>query len=99
MGNFSIEGWTYLTNSSVTNNTLYGNLGTVRLLARSGASTAAYAGVTLNGTEYVLQPASQLSNINTWVHWALTRNGGTLTLYRNGARRSPSAPTCRPPQP
>jgi hypothetical protein len=86
---FTIEGWTYLTNSSVNNNTLYGNIGTVRLLARPGTGTyrtAAYAGVTLNGTEYVLQPTSPASNINTWVYFVLTRQGGTMTLYRNGVQ-------------
>ena len=88
-GDFSIEGWTYLTNASVNNNTLYGNVGTVRLLARPGTGTyrtAAYAGVTLNGTEYVLQPTSPASNINTWVYWVITRHGGTLTLYRDGVQ-------------
>ena len=87
--NFSIEGWTYLTKSSVNNNTLYGNAGTVRLLARPGTGTyrtAAYAGVTLNGTEYVLQPISPASDINTWVYWVVTRQGGTLTLYRDGVQ-------------
>lgn len=86
-GDFSIEGWTYLTNGSVTNNTLYGGSGTVRLLARPGTGpTEAYAGVTLNGTEYVLQPLSSASNLNTWVYWVLTRQGGTLTLYRDGTQ-------------
>jgi Concanavalin A-like lectin/glucanases superfamily/IPT/TIG domain/Fibronectin type III domain/Calcineurin-like phosphoesterase len=88
-GDFTIEGWTYLTNSSVNNNTLYGNVGTVRLLARPGTGTyrtAAYAGVTLNGTEYVLQPASPASNINTWVYWVVSRHGGILTLYRDGVQ-------------
>jgi hypothetical protein len=86
-GDFSIEGWTYLTNGSVTNNTLYGGNGTVRLLARPGTGpTEAYAGVTLNGTEYVLQPLSSASNLNTWVYWVLTRQGGTLTLYRDGVQ-------------
>jgi hypothetical protein len=88
-GDFTIEGWTYLTNSSVNNNTLYGNVGTVRLLARPGTGTyraAAYAGVTLNGTEYVLQPASPASNINTWVYWVVSRHGGMLTLYRDGVQ-------------
>jgi len=97
-GDFSIEGWTYLTTSSVKNNTLYGNAGTVRLLARPGTGsyrTAAYAGVTLNGTEYVLQPTSPASNVNTWVYWVVTRQGGTLTLYRDGvqiARRTDLPP-------
>src|SRR6266516_3080542 len=86
-GDFSIEGWTYLTNGSVNNNTLYGGGGTVRLLARPGTGwTAAYAGVTLNGSEYVLQPVNPAPNLNTWVYWVLTRQGGTLTLYRDGVR-------------
>ena len=82
---FTIEGWTYLTNASSSNNTLYGANLDVRLLARPGASgsTAAYAGVWLNGSEYVLQPAATASNVNTWVHWVLTRQGSTLSLYRN----------------
>jgi Concanavalin A-like lectin/glucanases superfamily/Phosphoesterase family len=84
-GDFSLEGWTYLTNSSVNNNTVFGSGTTVRLLARPGTgATAAYAGVTLGGTEYVLQPSSAGSNLNTWVYWVMTRQGGTLTLYRNG---------------
>jgi hypothetical protein len=86
-GDFSIEGWTYLTNGSVTNNTLYGGNGTVRLLARPGTGPiAAYGGVTLNGTEYALQPLNPVSNLNTWVYWVLTRQGGTLTLYRDGVQ-------------
>jgi hypothetical protein len=86
VGDFTIEGWTYLSNSSTVNNTLYGSLGGVRLLIRPGtttAPTAAYAGVWLNGTEYVLQPKSPFPNLNVWVHWALVRKGSTLTLYRN----------------
>src|SRR5206468_86026 len=89
VGDFSIEGWTYLTNAAVNNNTLYGGGSTVQLLARPGTGsfpTAAYAGVTLGGTQYVLQPTSPASNINTWVYWVLTRQGGTLTLYRNAVQ-------------
>ena len=89
-GDFSIDGWTYLTNASINNNTLYGgNASTVQLLPRPGTAgfpTAAYAAITLNGTLYVLQPISPASNINTWVYWVLTRHGATLTLYRNGVQ-------------
>jgi hypothetical protein len=86
-GDFTIEGWTDLTSSSVNNNTLYGGNGTVRLLARPGTGpTAAYAGVTLNGTEYALQPLNPVPNLNQWVYWVLTRQGGTLTLYRDGVQ-------------
>ena len=45
-----------------------------------------YASVWLNGTEYVLQPTSGQSNLNTWVHWVLTRQGSVLTLYRDGVQ-------------
>src|SRR5947199_1983838 len=86
---FSIEGWTYLTNAAVNNNTVYGGSGTARLMPRPGTGSflsAAYAGVTLNGTEYALQPTSPSSNINTWVYWVLTRQGSLLTLYRNGVQ-------------
>jgi len=84
---FTLEGWTYLTSTSNTNNTLYGGNSTIRILARPGqpnSTTTAYAGIWLNGTEYVLQPSVTVSNVNTWVHWALTRDGNILTLYRNG---------------
>jgi hypothetical protein len=70
-GDFTIEGWTYLTNSSITNNTVYGSTGAVRLFARPGSPTTptmGYVGVWLNGTEYVLQPNSTASNINSWVY-------------------------------
>jgi peptidoglycan/xylan/chitin deacetylase (PgdA/CDA1 family) len=89
VGDFSVEGWSYLTSPASTNNTVFGGSGTVRLLARPGSpnsATAAYAGVWLNGTEYALQPSSTASNLNTWVHWVLTRQGSTLTLYRNGVQ-------------
>ena len=68
---------------------MFGNIGTVRLMARPGAgtsSTTAYASVWLGGTEYALQPAATSSNLNSWVHWVLTLQGGVLTLYRNGAQ-------------
>jgi len=42
--------------------------------------------VTLNGSEYVLQPVNPAPNLNTWVYWVLTRQGGTLTLYRDGVQ-------------
>ena len=89
---FTIEGWTYLASGATANengnNTLYGTKGNVRLVPRpgTGTATAAYSGVWLNGTEYVLQPSSTQSNLGTWVQWALTRSGATMTLYRNGVR-------------
>ncbi len=95
--NFTIEGWTYLTNPTWNstgnyNNALYGSYGKIRMLIRPGASnTSAYAlgyfGVWLNGVEYGLQPVlKSADNTNQWVYWALVRNGNTLTLYRNGVQ-------------
>ncbi len=95
--NFTIEGWTYLTDptwNSTTNynNSLYGKYGNLRILIRPGASNkSAYAlgyfGVWLNGTEYSIQPVNTaLTNTNQWVHWVLVRNGSTLTVYRNGVQ-------------
>src|SRR5205823_1570248 len=46
----------------------------------------AYGGVWLNGVEYYLQPNSPTPNVDRWVYWALTRQGGTLTLYRDAAQ-------------
>ena len=68
VGDFTIEGWTNLTSASTTNNTLYGTLGAVRLLVRPGTSstpTTAYAGVWLNGIEYVLQRRQDPPNRRT----------------------------------
>lgn len=82
---FTLVGWTYLTTANA-NNALYGTNGNARILVRPGAGPTAYAGVWVNSTEYALQPTGTASNLNTWVHWALTRAGGTLTLYRNGVQ-------------
>ncbi|EBM0725683.1 LamG domain-containing protein, partial [Salmonella enterica subsp. enterica serovar Senftenberg] len=100
---FTIEGWTNLDEYlPATNKTLYGALGTVRLLVRDPPTSlaTAYASVWLNGTEYVLQPFRNYlasdTNHNVWVHWVLTRHANMLRLYRNGAQvavRSDLPPT------
>ena len=82
---FTLIGWSYLTAANA-NSTLYGTNGNVRILVRPGAGPTAYGSVWLGGTEYALQPQGPASNVNAWVHWALTRQGATLTLYRNGAQ-------------
>lgn len=95
--NFTIEGWTYLTDANWNstndyNNTLYGKWGDVRLLIHPGTSNpnayaVGYFGVWLNGQEYALTPVdSSSNNTNQWVYWALVRNASTLTLYRNGVQ-------------
>lgn len=91
---FTIEGWTFLDDarsnaSDHFNNTLYGTPGKVRLLVRPGApstNTLGFFGVTLDGTEYDVQPpAGETANVNQWVYWAFVRTGSRLLVYRNGA--------------
>ena len=77
---FTVEGWQKLDATAATNNTLYGGAGTLRLMPRPGGF---YAGVTLGGLEYAVQ-GTTASNTGQWVHWALVRSAGQLTVYRNG---------------
>jgi hypothetical protein len=76
----TVEGWMKMRAGAAGNNNLYGQQGALRLMPRP---TGYYAGVWLNGTEYKFS-GSGASNVGTWVHWALVRQGATLTLYRNG---------------
>jgi hypothetical protein len=94
MRDFTIEGWTRLTDAewgaaNNYNNTLFSGVGSVRLLVRPGsASPLPYLGffaVSLRGQEFVLQPKHiGLSNTGEWVHWALERHLSTLSVYRDG---------------
>ncbi len=79
---FTVEGWMRMAPEASSNNALYGSFGALRLMPRPNGY---YAGVWLNGAEYKLSGASQ-PNVGSWVHWALVRQGATLSLYRNGAR-------------
>ena len=80
---FTVSGWQRLSNAPTnTNNTLYGGVGALRLMPRPSGF---YAGVFVGGSEYALQ-GTTASNLDSWVHWALVRSGGTLTLYRNGVQ-------------
>jgi hypothetical protein len=86
VGDFTIEGWSYLTNGAAANSALYGTNGKARILVRpgGGGASSAYASVWVGGVEFALQPSSTQSNVGTWTHWVLTRADTTLRLYRNG---------------
>ena len=79
-GDFTIEGWHYLTVD-----------GTRYLFdQRVGASTAAVPTLLILSGQYTVyvNGAYQITGgtvvTNTWVHWALVRNSGVTTLYING---------------
>ena len=85
----------------VTNDTLYGDIGTVRILVRYPPTShaTAYASVWLNGTEYALEPNDDRpTNVNTGCTGS---SPGTPTCSRSTATasRSRSAPICRPTAP
>ncbi len=77
---FTVEGWQRIDAGAASNNTLYGQSGAVRLMPRPNGY---YVGVWLGGAEQVLQGVTA-ANTGNWVHWAVARAGGTLTVYRNG---------------
>ena len=77
---FTIEGWQKLDAGAPALNTLYGGSGAVRLML---GGSAYYAGVYLDGKEYVFQ-AGTPANTGVWVHWALVRTGASFVVYRNG---------------
>jgi hypothetical protein len=86
---FTLTGWTKLNGDARGNdsgdNALFAGTGRIRLLPRPGTGTAsAYAGLWVGGKEYALDPGTHQDNVGRWVFWALTRQGGTLTLYRDG---------------
>jgi hypothetical protein len=91
---FTVEGWQFNTRAAgdSTNNGLASiwntALGTrcCRLLPRTGGGgTDYYFAMNVGITEYSLQPTGAAgSSSNVWVHWAMTRAGTLLTVYRNG---------------
>jgi Tfp pilus assembly protein FimT len=80
VGDFTVEGWTYLTDGTTNNNPLYS--GGVRLLVRPNAY---YFGLTVGVTEYFSQ-GSTATNLNNWVMWDFVRSGSNMIFYRNGVQ-------------
>jgi hypothetical protein len=90
--NFTIEFWAYFTNSSanalqcIYSNYTTWNSGSTMYFGKHSTNGGNMA-VWLNtySTGAALLAESSLPPSNTWVHYALVRNGNTFTLYRNGA--------------
>ena len=89
-GDFTIEGWHYLLTSANTRNGIFSNYnsysaGSLGMFAgHSSATTTAYQ-VAYNGAAF---PASVIQGgtivYNQWVHFAVVRNSGTMSLYIDG---------------
>jgi len=81
-GNFTVECWFYQFSAKVTS--------CVSLNTVTGTGYAMGASTTANKTWWYANNASQILSsatfdYNTWNHLAVVRNGGTTTMYLNGA--------------
>jgi hypothetical protein len=81
-GDFTIEGWHYCTGYNggaalySTINTYPSSTGLLFYIETGGRYT-----IDVNGI--ILQPVGTAA-LNAWVHWAVVRNGSTLSIYING---------------
>ena len=82
-GNFTIDGWVYLTQYNGTNSIIIGALetGTATNFALKVLSTG-YASFVGGAT--TTSAASTQVPLNQWVHLAVVRSGTTVTIYQNG---------------
>lgn len=86
-GNFTFECWTYLISRSSTYPCIFSNYnnfttGAFSIFAGHGSSTITQYQVAHSGTFPAINGGTIV--YNTWVHLAVVRNSGTLTLYVNG---------------
>ena len=84
---FTIEGWHYLNSRTDTYPALFSNYtsfgaGALGLFAGHGSSTTTQYQVAWNGTFPAINAGTIL--YDQWVHYAVVRNSGTVTLYING---------------
>jgi len=87
-GNFTIEAWTYLESRATTYPAIFSNYssfsaGSLGLFAGHGSSTTTNYQVAHNGSGFPAINAGTVS-YDQWVHLALVRNNGTITLYKDG---------------
>ena len=91
-GNFTIEGWAYVTNTGTTFQCMLSIGAPVQIYARSG-TIKIYFNDTDDTTTYIVNgaegPASSVSP-NTWFHFAVVRNGTTFSAYVNGVAGTPT---------
>jgi hypothetical protein len=92
-GDFTIEGWGYVTSTGTTFQCMLSIGAPVQIYARSG-TIKIYFNDTDDTSTYIVNgaegPASSVSP-NTWFHFAVVRNGTTFTAYVNGVAGTPAA--------
>ena len=87
---FTIEGWHYLLSRANTKNGIFGNYtsytgGSLGMFAGHSSGTATSYQVSYNGAAFpnsVIQGGTIV--YNQWVHFAVVRNSGTMSLYIDG---------------
>jgi len=88
-GNFTVECWSYLVARTNTTPCIFSNYnsyvaGALSLFAGHASGTITRYQVALNGSTFpVIQSTTNIA-YNTWVHLAVVRNNGTITLYIDG---------------
>ena len=89
-GDFTIEGWIYLISRDNARNGIFGNYnsysaGSLGMFAGHGSGTTTAYQVSYNAATF---PTSVIKGgtivYKEWVHFAVVRNSGTMTLYING---------------
>ena len=84
-GDFTVDWWEYVTGNSATRFAQSINGGVGGLVAGGSSNTnALYVSSTGAAWNIVNGLLAFNSTLNTWVHWALVRQGTTWTTYRNG---------------
>lgn len=84
-GNFTVDWWEYCTGNSATRFSLSINGGCGGLCAgASGDTNKLYIGSTGSSWDLVNGADAFSVTKNTWVHWAVVRNGTSIKTYRNG---------------
>ena len=83
-GEFTVEWWQYWDGAHTGYGSVYDNnyATNPNLILQTNNNVAQY-NVFMNGTAAAFLESSA-ATVNTWNHYALVRNGTTVTLYRNG---------------
>lgn len=81
-GNWTIEGWTYITSLS--------SSGYIFDFRSNDSNAPAFAATPVDGWKFISGGAalitySSVPKTNTWYHFAIVKNNGTTTMYINGS--------------